>query len=346
MREKHPMTEPATLHPHAPGARQAFADDVQYYLSLQPRQLPSFYLYDGLGSALFEAICWLPWYRVTRAEKRLLAAHGRAIFEHGRESRCDGSTTPVSVSRPISRIVELGPGNGDKLATLIASGRSRPARLDVHLVDLSPTALASASRLLGTLDQVTVTTHEASYEAGLAEVASDTRASGRTLTLFLGSNIGNFDPPGAGAFLREIRSTLLKRDGLLIGADLVKDERELLSAYDDPLGVTAAFNLNLLVRINSELGGDFDLDRFAHRALWNAEHSRVEMHLVSRSSQVVRIAAAGLEITIAEGESIWTESSYKYTPAGVVSMLERAGFHLVEQWVDQQDGFAVTLAEV
>jgi L-histidine N-alpha-methyltransferase len=346
MREKHPMTEPATTHPHAPGARQAFADDVQYYLSLQPRQLPSFYLYDGLGSALFEAICWLPWYRVTRAEKRLLAAHGRAIFEHGRESRGDGSTTPVSVSRPISRIVELGPGNGDKLATLIASGRSRPARLDVHLVDLSPTALASASRLLGTLDQVTVTTHEASYEAGLAEIASDTRAGGRTLTLFLGSNIGNFDPPGAGAFLRGIRSTLLKRDGLLIGADLVKDERELLSAYDDPLGVTAAFNLNLLVRINSELGGDFDLDRFAHRALWNAEHSRVEMHLVSRCNQVVRIAAAGLEITIAEGESIWTESSYKYTPAGVVAMLERAGFHLVEQWVDRQDGFAVTLAEV
>jgi L-histidine N-alpha-methyltransferase len=110
--------------------------------------------------------------------------------------------------------------------------------------------------------------------------------------------------------------------------------------------VTAAFNLNLLVRINCELGGDFDLDRFAHRALWNAEHSRVEMHLVSRCSQVVRSVGAGLAITIAEGESIWTESSYKYTQAGVVAMLERAGFHLVEQWVDRQDGFAVTLAEV
>jgi L-histidine Nalpha-methyltransferase len=342
MREKHTMTERATTHPHVPGARQAFADEVQYYLSLQPRQLPSHYLYDGLGSALFEAICWLPWYRVTRAENGLLAAHGRAIFEHRRESCLDGARTPISVSR----IIELGPGNGDKLATLIASGRSRPTRLDVHLVDLSPTALASASRLLGTLGGVTVTAHQASYEAGLADAASDTRASGRTLALFLGSNIGNFDPPGAGAFLRGIRSTLLKQDAFLIGADLVKDERELLSAYDDPLGVTAAFNLNLLVRINCELGGDFDLDRFVHRAVWNAEHSRVEMHLVSRCRQVVRVAAAGLELTIAEGESIWTESSYKYSPAGIIAMLEQAGFHLVEQWVDRQDGFAVTLAEV
>ena len=225
------MTEHATTHPHAPGAWQAFADDVQYYLSLQPRQLPSRYLYDGLGSALFDAICWLPWYRVTRAEKSLLAAHGRAIFEHRRESALDGSRAPIS----ISRIIELGPGNGDKLATLIAAGRSHPARLDVHLVDLSPTALASASRLLGTLDQVAVATHQASYEAGLAEVATGTRACGRTLALFLGSNIGNFDPPGAGAFLRGIRSTLLKQDGLLIGADLVKVLRDLLPAYRPPL---------------------------------------------------------------------------------------------------------------
>jgi L-histidine N-alpha-methyltransferase len=332
------MTERTTTYPHDSQVRQAFADDVQYYLSLQPRQLPSHYLYDGLGSALFEAICWLPWYRVTRAEKSLLAAHGRAIFDH--------VSVSGPISRPISRIVELGPGNGDKLATLLASGRSSPARLDVHLVDLSPTALASASRLLGALDNVMVATHQASYEAGLAEVGSGPRASGRTLALFLGSNVGNFDPPGAGAFLRGIRSTLVKQDAFLIGADLVKDERELLSAYDDPLGVTAAFNLNLLVRINCELGGDFDLGRFAHRAVWNAEHSRVEMHLVSRCSQAVRIAAAGLEFRIAEGESIWTESSYKYAPAGIVAMLERAGFHLVEQWVDRQDGFALTLAEV
>jgi L-histidine N-alpha-methyltransferase len=338
MREKPAMTERATTRPLTADARQVFADDVHYYLSLQPRQLPSQYLYDGLGSALFEAICWLPWYRVTRAETSLLAAHGRAILE-----QAAGVTGPAS--RPISRIVELGPGSGEKLATLIASGRSRPA-LDVHLVDLSPTALAAASRLLDTLDGVSVNIHQASYEAGLAEVASGLPASGRTLVVFLGSNVGNFDPPGADAFLRGIRSALVKHDRLLIGADLVKDQGELLAAYDDPLGVTAAFNLNLLVRINAELGGDFDLERFAHRAVWNVQHSRIEMHLVSRCRQVVRIAAAGLELTFAEGESIWTESSYKYTPAGVIAMIERAGFHLVEQWVDRQDGFALTLAEV
>jgi L-histidine N-alpha-methyltransferase len=331
------MTDRVTTRPLTNDARQAFADDVHYYLSLQPRQLPSQYLYDGLGSALFEAICWLPSYRVTRAETGLLAAHGRAILE-----RAAGVTGP---SRPISRIVELGPGSGEKLATLIASGRSRPV-LDVHLVDLSPTALASASRLLVALDGVSVSTHQASYEAGLAEVASGPPASGRTLTVFLGSNVGNFDPPGADAFLRGIRSTLVKHDAFLIGADLVKDERELLAAYDDPLGVTAAFNLNLLVRINAELGGDFDLDRFEHRAVWAAEHSRIEMHLVSRCSQVVRIADAGLELMIGEGESIWTESSYKYAPAGIIAMIERAGFRLVEQWVDRRDGFALTLAEV
>jgi L-histidine N-alpha-methyltransferase len=366
MREKPLMTERTTTRSDVPEVRQAFADDVQYYLSLQPRQLPSRYLYDGLGSSLFEAICWLPWYRVTRAEKSLLAAHGRAIFERRREPWFDGPRAQVPGSRPISKIIELGPGSGEKLATLIASGRSRPALigiehqirnrqstignplepLEVHLVDLSPTALASASRLLGTLDQVTVTTHEASYEAGLAEAASDVRGSGRTLALFLGSNVGNFDRPGADAFLCGIRSTLVKQDAFLIGADLVKDEHELISAYDDPLGVTAAFNLNLLVRINEELGGDFALDGFTHRAVWNAEHSRIEMHLVSRRNQVVRIRAAGLEIAFTEGESIWTESSYKYTPAGIIAMLGRAGFHLVEQWVDRQNGFAVTLAEV
>lgn len=323
------MTELATTRLHASTSRQTFADDVLYYLSLQPRQLPSRYFYDALGSALFEAICRLPWYRITRSETRLLATHSRRIF-----SRLD----------PLSTLVELGPGNGEKLATLIGSDTLRPPRLDVHLVDVSPTALASSSRVTGALDGVVVTTHQASYEAGLTEAASQTRESGRTLVLFLGSNIGNFDPPGADAFLRGIRSALVKGDAFLIGADLVKNERELVLAYDDPLGVTDAFNHNLLVRINRELDGDFDLDAFAHRALWNAEKSRVEMHLVSQRSQRVRVAAARLAFTIGEGESIWTESSYKYQPAALVTMLERAGFRLVEQWIDGEAGFALTLA--
>jgi L-histidine N-alpha-methyltransferase len=326
------MTQYAAVPTHPPDSRsQLFADDVHYYLSLQPRQLPSRYLYDELGSALFEAICRLPWYRITRAETRLLGSRAREVFRH---------------LDPLSTLVELGPGSGAKLATLISSGRVPPAPLDLHLVDVSAAALQSATDLLEGVDRVTVATHQITYEAGLAEVSSYRRLAGRTLVLFLGSNLGNFDGPGADAFLRGARSALVPGDAFLIGTDLVKDERELLLAYDDPLGVTAAFNRNLLLRINRELGGDIDLDAFAHRACWNSAQSRVEMHLVSRREQDIRIPAAGLEFTMADGESIWTESSYKYTPSGAVKIMERAGFRLVDQWVDTEEGFALTLVQV
>jgi uncharacterized SAM-dependent methyltransferase len=165
------------------------------------------------------------------------------------------------------------------------------------------------------------------------------------LTLFLGSNIGNFDPPGADAFLLGVRASLAIGDSVLVGTDLVKPERELLLAYDDPLGVTAAFNRNLLVRINRELGADFDVAAFQHRALWNAAESRVEMHLVAGRAQDVRIPGASLDVAFEEGETIWTESSYKYRPEDVVRMLERTGFRAVEQWVSEADGFALTLVE-
>jgi L-histidine Nalpha-methyltransferase len=315
----------------APTAAVAqFASDVQYYLALQPRQLPSRYFYDALGSALFDAICELPWYRITRAELRLLEAHGRQIL-----ARVPG----------LSTLVELGPGNGAKLSALLAGGRAGSPRLRVHLIDVSPTALDAAARALATLDDAEIALHEAPYEAGLAEVTAHRAPGGRTLALFLGSNLGNFDRPGADAFLHGIRAALREGDALLLGADLVKPERQLRLAYDDPLGVTAAFNLNLLVRINRELGGTFDLDQFAHRAVWNAAESRVEMHLVSRRRQRVRVASAELAFTLEEGESIWTESSYKYAPAAIVDVLAAAGFRLVHQWIDPEDGFALTLVE-
>src|SRR5581483_2947419 len=167
----------------------------------------------------------------------------------------------------------------------------------------------------------------------------------RALVLLLGSNIGNYDPPGAAAFLRGVRARLRRGDALLLGADLVKPEPELLLAYDDPLGVTAAFNRNLLVRINRELGGDFDLPHFAHRAVWNRAVSRVEMHLVSRRRQQISIADAQLAFEMDIDDTIWTESSYKYEPGGVRQLLEDAGFALREQWIDRRDGFALSLAE-
>ena len=312
--------------PRTSTARSRFAEDVAYYLSQTPRQLPSEHLYDELGSELFEAICRLPWYGITRAEQRLLERRAEDI---------------VSRVAPLSTVVELGPGSGLKLAALLSARPAGP--MTVHLVDVSGAALDAAGRALASDPDLVIVRHEATYEAGLAEVASVKRSSGKTLTLFLGSNIGNFDPPGADAFLRTVRGAMSGGDSLLLGADLVKPEADLLLAYDDPLGVTAAFNLNLLVRANRELDADFDLGGFVHRAIWNADASRIEMHLVSLRQQRVRVPAADLDITFEPGETIWTESSYKYSADHVVAMVEQAGFCSVHQW--SEDGFALTLAE-
>jgi L-histidine Nalpha-methyltransferase len=306
--------------------RTAFAEDVARSLTQSPRQLPSRYLYDELGSSLFEAICRLPWYRVATIEQSLLRKHASAIF----------SRLP-----PISTVVELGPGSGEKLVTLMAA---RPVRdVTVHLVDVSPAALDRAASVLAARSALTVVAHQATYEAGLSAVGKSSDAAGGTLVAFLGSNIGNYDRPGTDAFLRGARAALRTGDALLLGTDLVKPESELLLAYDDPLGVTAAFNRNLLVRVNRELGGDFDVNQFRHRAVWNATGSRVEMHLVSRSRQRVQVREARIDITFDVGESIWTESSYKYRSDDLAPMLDRAGFRAIGQW--QDSGFALTLAE-
>lgn len=307
-----------------------FAADVEYYLMQEPRQLPSRYLYDPLGSALFEAICHLPWYRITRAEERLLAAHGAEVLRH---------------VAPLSAIVELGSGSGEKLRILLGQcGADAPAP-DVHLVDVSAAALESSARAVKWTTGMDVTTHRAPYEEGLRDIGACLDAPGRILVLFLGSNIGNYDPPSASAFVRGIRGQLRPGDALLMGADLVKPERDLLLAYDDPLGVTAAFNRNLLVRINRELGGDFDVARFAHVAVWNAGESRIEMHLVSARAQEIRVREANLSFSMEAGERIWTESSYKYRLDDIIGLLEPAGFRVSLQWVDTVDCFAVTLAE-
>jgi dimethylhistidine N-methyltransferase len=308
----------------------AFALDVRYYLSLDPRQLPSKYFYDELGSALFEAICRLPWYPITRAEMRLLSVHGREI---------------LTASDELGRIVELGCGSGEKLLTLLDCRSTSILPIELHLIDVSASALQASSRLLSALEGVRISTHQGSYEAGLTNyVAAVPAASGRTLMLLLGSNIGNFDPPSDDAFLHTIRAALRTGDLLLTGADLVKPPAVLQLAYDDPLGVTAAFNLNLLVRINRELGGTFDVQRFAHEARWNEAASRMEMHLVSRCTQTLHIPASELQLDLQKGESIWTESSYKYRVPELMAMLERTGFTPVGDWIDSKDCFALVLA--
>ena len=308
--------------------RDRLAEDVRWGLGRPQKQLQPRYLYDALGSQLFEAICELPEYRITRAERRLLAVHAAAIGA--------GLASPVT-------LVELGGGNGEKLALLIEPLVRTLPDLRVALVDVSATALDLAIRTLGRFPGLRVAGHQVTYEDGLRHVAAGRSGDGTMMVAFLGSNIGNLDPSAARTFLGTLRSALRAGDRLVLGADLVKPEAELVLAYDDPLGVTAAFNKNLLVRLNRELGADFDLDQFAHRAVWNAAASRVEMHLESLCTQTVSIPGAACRVRFAQGESIWTESSYKYETEEIASLAAAAGFARRDQWVEAKSRFAVTV---
>lgn len=312
-----------------------FAADVARDLRLSPKQLQSKYLYDALGSSLFEAICRLPWYRITRAESALLERHAPAIVEHA----------AFGAERPQGRptIVELGCGNGEKLAVLAEALQTRGGSARVHLIDISSQALEQTERRITRLRHFSVVGHQSTYEEGLRRAAAARDDGSPVLVLFLGSNIGNFDTPAAEGFVRRIRQALEPGDLMLLGADLVKPERDLVLAYDDPLGVTAAFNKNLLVRINAELQGTFDLDAFDHRAVWSAADRRIEMRLVSRRAQRVAIPGAAIDVAFDRGEWIWTESSYKYTDAQIADLGAAAGFSTIEQWVEPQARFALTL---
>lgn len=305
-----------------------FAREVARDLALVPKQVQSKYLYDALGSSLFESICRLPWYRITRAEERLLARRASEMV--------------APMADPVT-LLELGCGSGEKVALLAEALRNRHRRVAIHLIDISPTALELSERTLGALEHVSVVGHRTTYEEGLRHAARDRPARGGLLVLFLGSNIGNFDPPASQEFLAEIRRALNPGDGLLLGADLVKPVDQLMLAYDDPLGVTAAFNKNVLVRMNRELQANFDLKSFEHRAVWNPVDRRVEMHLVSVRPQTVVIPVSGVEVKFEDGESIWTESSYKYEPQEVVEIVSSAGFAARGQWIDPEARFGLTL---
>jgi L-histidine N-alpha-methyltransferase len=316
---------PATAPPET---IRDFAREVARDLAMTPKQIQSKYLYDALGSSLFESICRLPWYRITRAEARLLIRWASEMV--------------APLQDPVT-LLELGSGSGEKIALLAEALRTRRRRVAIHLVDISPTALELSERTLGALEHVSVVGHRATYEEGLRHAARERSPNGGLLVLFLGSNIGNFDPPASLEFLSEIRAALRPGDGLLLGADLLKPVEDLLLAYDDPLGVTAAFNKNVLVRMNRELGADFDLTAFVHRAIWNPVDRRVEMHLASVRPQTVSIPRSGVEVRFEDGESIWTESSYKYETHEIVELVSGAGFRSHAQWTDPDARFALTL---
>ncbi len=309
---------------------QEFAADVRRDLGQVPKRLHPKYLYDDLGSALFGAICRLPWYRITRVEKRLLGVHGAAI---------------AAAAGDHVRLIELGCGTGEKLRVVADTFVSCSRRATVHLVDVSQLALDQTVSAIAATG-VPVVCHRATYEEGVVRAARGREAGEAMLVLFLGSNIGNSEPSDAIDLLCRIRRPLQPGDGLLLGVDLVKPEAVLRLAYDDPLGITAAFNRNLLVRMNRELQAAFDLASFRHRAAWNQRESRVEMHLVSTRIQTVDIPAAETTVSFQAGETIWTESSYKYELDEVRAMASLGGFDTREMWIDEDARFALALLTV
>ena len=291
------------------------------------KELPSKYLYDEVGSALFETICVLPEYGLTRADARLLEKYAKEIV--------DRLPSPIHVA-------ELGSGSGKKTRWILEA-LSRRQKTYYYPIEISPSALAACEKELGQIDLVSMVGYEQPYLEGLQAVAQRRKDEDRLLVLFLGSTIGNFDRDAGDAFLREVREILQTGDALLLGTDLEKDVEDQLLAYDDPAGVTAAFNLNLLARINRELGANFDLSSFRHEARWNTRERRIEMHLRSVRRQRVEVPAAGLGVMMNVGETIWTESSHKYRPEEVVTMAERTGFRCVGQWIDAEWPFAQNL---
>jgi L-histidine Nalpha-methyltransferase len=311
-------------------ASTPIAVEVFTGLTAEPKTLSPWLFYDEAGSRLFEDITELPEYYVTRTEREILAEHADEIV------------SAAAGGRDLS-MIELGAGTATKTGLLLSAAVRLQGSVTYYPIDVSQSALDEArTRLEAELPEVTVEPIVADYTEGMRQ---NSRArSGRRLVLYIGSSIGNFSPADAVEVLRGVRAQLSSGDCLLLGTDMVKDARMLHAAYDDAAGVTARFNMNVLTRINRELDADFDLPLFRHQARWNAQESRVAMHLESLQAQKVAVRDLDLEVPFLLGETIHTENSYKFTDESVLALLTRAGFRLREQWSDANKWFTVYLA--
>lgn len=299
--------------------------DVLAGLTAAPKTLPPKWFYDEVGSELFERITELPEYYPTRAERAILDHHAREI------AALTGAET----------LVELGAGSASKTRVLLSALRSQGALRSYVPVDVSATMLeATAVALTAEYPGLRVHAVAADFEHHLRRVPHP----GLGLTVLLGGTIGNFEPDGRADFLAAVRRTMVEGEWLLLGTDLVKDPELLVRAYDDAAGVTAAFNRNVLSVINDELKADFDPDAFDHQARWDENREWIEMHLVSRGQQQVRVAELDLTVSFEAGESLRTEVSAKFRPDGVAAELAAAGFTLDRWWSDPQNRFGVSLA--
>jgi L-histidine Nalpha-methyltransferase len=304
-----------------------FPDDVRKGLSSEPKRLLPKYFYDELGSLLFDAICLLPEYYLTRAENEIIERYADEIV-----SSVDGHIT----------LLEMGSGSASKTKLIVEALLNKQDDLLFIPVDISASALESSSRiLLQSFPRLRIEAYAADYFDSLSALTMKKR--GRTLALFLGSNISNFGRDEAPVFLRALRRVLGAGDALLLGADLKKDRSVLEPAYDDALGVTAAFNLNLLARVNRELDGDFNLSAFKHHAFYNEEIGRVEIYVESTRPQTVTIGKLGMVVQFNAGECIHTENSYKYDLTGIAQLANETGFSCTGTWLDSQKRFSSNL---
>jgi dimethylhistidine N-methyltransferase len=328
-------TAESRLEIHQPvgvGDRESsFAEDIRLGLTADPKRIPPKCFYDPLGSLLFEAICLLPEYYVTRAENKILLDHCETIID--------------SLDLPV-RIVELGSGAATKTCVLLSSILQRQKDLEYVPIDISQSAIEqSTDALLHSFPGLRISAIVGNYESGLDWLhreMDEWDPEVRTAAVFLGSSLGNLDPEEAIALLRRIRKVLRPKETLLLGTDLVKSADILIPAYDDALAVTAAFNKNLLVRINRELNGEFDLRKFRHRVVYNNELARIEMYLESVETQCVIIRDLDMEVRFAKGEIIHTENSQKFDGDRLWQLADDGDFVVRRTWKDPKAYFALS----
>jgi len=306
-------------------------------LTSRPRTLSPWLFYDQTGSQLFEQITELDEYYLTRTERGIFAENATDIIAAA------SALTPHGIERDLT-MIELGAGTATKTGLLLEAAVQRQKAVTYYAIDVSASALREAqNNLTAAIPGVTFESRVGDYTEGLGEIPAD---GTRRLVLYIGSSLGNFEPADSRQLLRNIRDQLAPGDMLLLGLDLVKEIPTLIAAYDDTPGVTAAFNRNVLARINRELGADFDLKKFRHRVRWNGERSRIEMHLESLMAHDVSIPALELCIPFRRGETIHTENSYKFTLQGAQHLLAQTGFTIVSHWSDPRRWFGVFLARL
>jgi len=303
-----------------------FSQDVLTGLNADKKFLSPKYFYDQRGSELFVQITQTAEYYPTRTEKSILNHYSSSIVE-----RCEN----------VNWLVELGSGSSEKTDSILCEFHKKRKSFNYIPIDVSDIIIDSGKKLLEKYDRLSVTGILSDYERGLSLVSNV--ENGAKLILFLGSSIGNFEPAEIKSFLIMTRNTLNEEDYILIGFDLVKDRDVLHAAYNDAQGITEAFNFNILSRINRELGGNFDIKKFEHKAFFNEKYSRIEMHLVSKENQSISIEALNTKIFFNKDETIHTENSHKFTPKMILSYANDADLDVVQTWTDPMDYFALCL---